>query len=158
MIPEAPTLTEFFGVQYTGPALGASPDPPGSPRGRDKGDDMQVRLTRFAIVAMAIAVFAAGCGKYSISNIRSAKAFQDANSLYSKGDYAAAVPYYEASIKHNPELGYPYFFLGHSHEQLYKPTKKDDPANIKHLEDAARYYRQAVDRLKDAKDEKELQV
>ena len=119
---------------------------------------MQVRLTRFAIVAMALAVFAAGCGKYSISNIRSAKAFQDANELYSKGDYAGALSYYEASIKFNPDLGYPYFFLGHSHEQLYKPSKKDDPNNVKHLEEAAKYYRLAVDKLKDAKDEKELQV
>lgn len=119
---------------------------------------MQVRLTRFAVVAMALTVFAAGCGKYSISNIRSAKAFQDANALYSKGDYAGALSYYEASIKFNPDLGYPYFFLGHSHEQLYKPTKKDDPNNMKHLEEAAKYYRLAADKLKGAKDEKEQQV
>jgi len=119
---------------------------------------MLVRFTRFAVVAMALAVFAAGCGKYSISNIRSAKAFQDANALYSKGDYAGALPYYESSIKFNPDLGYPYFFLGHSHEQLFKPAKKDDPKNIEHLEQAAKNYREAVDRLKGAKDEKEMQV
>ena len=119
---------------------------------------MLVRFTRFAVVAMALAVFAAGCGKYSISNIRSAKAFQDANALYSKGDYAGALPYYESSIKFNPDLGYPYFFLGHSHEQLFKPAKKDDPKNIEHLQQAAKNYREAVDRLKGAKDEKEMQV
>jgi tetratricopeptide (TPR) repeat protein len=119
---------------------------------------MKVRLTRFAVVAIALAVFSAGCGKYSISNIRSAKAFQDANSHYSKQEYAAAVPYYEASIKHNPDLGYPYFFLGHSHDQLFKPAKKDDPKNIEHLQEAAKYYRLAVEKLKDAKDEKEQQV
>jgi len=107
---------------------------------------------------MALAVFAAGCGKYSISNIRSAKAFQDANALYTKGDYAGAIPYYEASIKHNPELGYPYFFLGNSHEQLFKPSKKDDPKNVEHLQEAAKYYRMAVDKMKGAKDEKEQQV
>ena len=119
---------------------------------------MKVRLTRFAVAVLALTVFAAGCGKYSISNIRSAKAFQDANELYTKGDYKNALPYYEASIKFNPDLGYPYFFLGHSHEQLYKPSKKDDPENIKHLQEAATYYRMAVDKMKGAKDEKELQV
>jgi tetratricopeptide (TPR) repeat protein len=119
---------------------------------------MQVRLTRFAVAALALSVFAAGCGKYSISNIRSAKAFQDANALYTKGDYAAAIPYYEASINFNPDLGYTYFFLGHSHEQLFKPAKKDDPNNLKHLEDAAKNYRMAADKLKNAKDDKELQV
>ena len=119
---------------------------------------MQVRFARLAVAVLALSVLAAGCGKYSISNIRSAKAFQDANALYTKGDYAGALPYYEASIKHNPDLGYPYFFLGHSHEQLFRPAKKDDPANIKHLEEAAKYYRMAVDKMKDAKDEKEQQV
>jgi hypothetical protein len=107
---------------------------------------------------MALTVFAAGCGKYSISNIRSAKAFQDANALYSKGDYKGALSYYESSIKFNPDLGYPYFFLGHSHEQLFKPSKGNDPDNMQHLQEAAKYYRLAVDKLKNAKDEKELQV
>ena len=119
---------------------------------------MQVRFTRLALVVVALSVAVAGCGKYSISNIRSAKAFQDANNLYKKADYEGAAARYEDSVRHNPDLGFAYFFLGHSHEQLYKPGKQDDPANVKHLEEAAKYYRIAVDKLKDSTDPKEKEV
>jgi tetratricopeptide (TPR) repeat protein len=119
---------------------------------------MQVRFARLALIVVALAVATAGCGKYSISNIRSAKAFQDANNLYKKADYAGAAARYEDAITHNPDLGFAYFFLGHSHEQLFKPALKDDPANLKHLEEAAKYYRIAVDKLQGAQDPKEQQV
>jgi len=120
---------------------------------------MQVRFSRLAVPILALIVtLAAGCGKYSISNIRSAKAFQDANAMYQRSDWAGAAERYEDSIRFNPELGFAYFFLGHSHEQQFKPTKKDDPANMDHLRKAAENYRLAVDKLKDAKDPKEQQV
>ena len=64
-----------------------------------------VTVPNAAIVAVA------GCGKYSISNIRSAKAFQDANLLYGKGDYRNAAPLYEKAVSLNPDLGFAYFFL-----------------------------------------------
>jgi hypothetical protein len=76
---------------------------------------MQVRFTRLAVLVVALSAAAAGCGKYSISNIRSAKAFQDANALYTRGDYAGAAVKYQDSITLNPDLGFAYFFLGHSH-------------------------------------------
>ena len=119
---------------------------------------MHSRFIRPAVLVVALAAAAAGCGKYSISNIRSAKAFQDANALYQKSDWAAAAVRYEDSIRFNPDLGFAYFFLGHSHEQQYRPGKKDDPANRKHLEDAATYYRTAVDKLKNSTDPKEQVV
>ena len=53
---------------------------------------MQVRLTRLAVFVIVLGVAAAGCGKYSIGNIRSAKAFQDGTNLYKKADYKGAVP------------------------------------------------------------------
>ena len=90
---------------------------------------MQVRFTRLAALVIALsATLVAGCGKYSISNIRSAKAFQDANAMYSHNDWAGAQVRYEDSVRFNPDLGFAYFFLGHSHQQQYRPTKKDDPA------------------------------
>jgi len=120
---------------------------------------MQVRFSRLAVPVLVLGVtFAAGCGKYSISNIRSAKAFQDANQMYTKSDWAGAAAGYEDAIRFNPDLGFAYFFLGHSYEQQYKPTKKDDQANVDHLRKAAENYRIAVDKMKDAKDPKEQQV
>lgn len=120
---------------------------------------MHLRFSRLAVPVLAIGVtFAAGCGKYSISNIRSAKAFQDANALYTRSDWPGAASRYEDAVRFNPDLGFAYFFLGHSYEQQYKPAKKDDPANIDHLRKAAENYRIAVDKMKDATDPKEQQV
>ncbi len=87
---------------------------------------MQVRFIRLVVLVVAVCVVAAGCGKYSIGNIRSAKAFQDANGLYKKADYKGAVERYEDSIRFNPELGFAYFFLGNSYDQMYRPAKKGD--------------------------------
>jgi tetratricopeptide (TPR) repeat protein len=120
---------------------------------------MQVRFTRLAaLVVVLSATLVAGCGKYSISNIRSAKAFQDANAMYAHNDWAGAQVRYEDSVRFNPDLGFAYFFLGHSHQQQYRPTKKDDPANAAHLEEAAKNYRIAIDKLKDTQDPQEQKV
>lgn len=120
---------------------------------------MQVRFSRLAVPVLALGVtFGAGCGKYSISNIRSAKAFQDANAMYTRSDWAGAAARYEDSIRFNPDLGFAYFFLGHSYEQQFKPAKREDQANMDHLRKAAENYRIAVDKMKDAKDPKEQQV
>ena len=121
---------------------------------------MQVRFVRPVVLVFTIGVIgalgvaAAGCGKYSISNIRSAKAFQDANNLYKKNDFKGAVPRYEDAISFNPELGFAYFFLGHSYEKLYKPGATD-AENMGYLAKAAEHYRTAVDKLKGATDPKE---
>jgi hypothetical protein len=88
---------------------------------------MQVRFVRSVVLVVAMGVAAAGCGKYSISNIRSAKAFQDANNLYKKNDYKGAAARYEDSIQFNPDLGFAYFFLGNSYDNLYKPPRRATP-------------------------------
>ena len=116
---------------------------------------MQVRMVRAAVVAVAFGVAAAGCGKYSISNIRSAKAFQDANKLYQKYDYEAAAARYEDAVKFNPDLGFAYFFLGHSYESMYKPGRNDDKEN---LNKAAQHYRTAITKLASATSEKEKEI
>jgi tetratricopeptide (TPR) repeat protein len=119
---------------------------------------MQFRFTRLAVLVVAVSVVAASCGKYSISNIRSAKAFQDANLLYGKGDYRNAAPLYEKAVTLNPDLGFAYFFLGNCYDNMYKSTRQDDPENVKRLEDAAKNYRIAIDKLATSSNPKELEV
>ena len=119
---------------------------------------MQFRLTRLAVLALVVSVGGAACGKYSISNIRSLKAFQDANSLYSKKEYAAAVARYEDAIRFNPDLGFAYFFLGNSYDFMYKPARKGEPANDAHLPKAADNYRIAIEKLKNSTDPKEQEI
>src|SRR5262245_57451562 len=99
---------------------------------------MQFRFARVAVVVGAVGLATAGCGKYSISNIRSLKAFQDATVLYKKSDYRNAIPLYEESVKRNPDLGFAYFFLGNSHDNLYKTAHKGEADNDAHLQEAVK--------------------
>ena len=119
---------------------------------------MQVRFIRLVLLVVAVSGVAAGCGKYSIGNIRSAKAFQDANGMYKKGDYQGAVARYEDSVRFNPDLGFAYFFLGNSYDQLYRPAKKGDPTNDNYLKLAAQHYRTAIDKLAASTDPKEREI
>jgi tetratricopeptide (TPR) repeat protein len=119
---------------------------------------MKARYTRLAVLMLALSVAGAGCGRYSISNIRSLKAFQDANALYKKAEYKQAIGEYERSIKFNPELGFAYFFLGNSYDNLYKPARKGEPENDANLGKAAENYRLAIQKLSGATDPKEIEI
>jgi tetratricopeptide (TPR) repeat protein len=101
---------------------------------------MQVRLTRTTTA----------CGRYSFSSLASAKDFQDGIKAYQKQDYRKAIEEFEGSVGSNPDFaaaGFAYFYLGNSHDSLYKPAKKGDPENDGHLQTAVEYYRKAIDKL-----------
>lgn len=120
---------------------------------------MHSRLFRMAVIVVGLSAAAsAGCGKYSISNIRSLKAFQDANTLYKKGEYRAAITRYEDAVRFNPDLGFAYFFLGNSYDQMYKPARKGEAENDALLPKAVENYRLAIDKMKAATDPKELEI
>jgi tetratricopeptide (TPR) repeat protein len=119
---------------------------------------MHSRLFRVAAVIVGLSAAAAGCGKYSISNIRSLKAFQDANKHYLRSEYKLAIGRYEDSVRFNPDLGFAYFFLGNSYDQLYKPARKGEPENDSYLPKAVEYYRIAIDKMKNATDPKEQEI
>jgi len=119
---------------------------------------MQVRFVRLAVLALALSAAAAGCGKYTISNIRSAKAFQDATALYTKQDYKGAAPLYEKAVTLNPDMGFAYFFLGNSYDNMFKSARRDEPENRGYLDKAATNYRIAIDKLATSTNPKEQEV
>jgi len=119
---------------------------------------MQARFTRLAVLVVALGMATAGCGKYSISNIRSLMAFQDGNNLYRKAEYKAAIEHYEQAVQHNPDLGFAYFFLGNSYDNLYKPAKKGQPDNDANLPKAVEAYRTAIQKMANATDPKEQEI
>jgi tetratricopeptide (TPR) repeat protein len=119
---------------------------------------MRARFVRLAVLVAAMSVGAAACGKYSISNIRSLKAFQDANALYKKGEYSRAAQRYTDAVTLNPDLGFAYFFLGNSYDNLYKPGRRGEPENDANLPKAAENYRLAVEKLSNSTDPKELEI
>jgi Flp pilus assembly protein TadD len=108
---------------------------------------MQFRLTRTVVLVAGLAVATSACGKYSLSSIRSLKAFKDGTALYQKGDYPGAALKFEESITHNPDFGFSYFFMANSYDNMYRPARAGDAANDALLPKAAQGYRQAIDKL-----------
>jgi predicted Zn-dependent protease len=93
-------------------------------------------------------VSAVGCGKFN--QLKGAKAYKEANQAYQSQDYKRAAELYKATVDADPD--YPdfspaYFFLGNSMDNLWKPSKKGDPANDQLLEDAVKAYQTAADKL-----------
>jgi tetratricopeptide (TPR) repeat protein len=119
---------------------------------------MRARVIQVAVLMAAVSVGVAGCGKYSISNIRSLKAFQDANALYKKGEYSRAAARYTDAVTLNPDLGFAYFFLGNSYDNLYKPGRRGEPENDANLPKAAENYRLAVEKMANSTDPKEQEI
>ncbi len=109
-----------------------------------------VRLAVVVLVSAGLGLSAAACGKYSLGNLKANKAFKDANDAYKKGEYKEASDKYEEVLQDNPDpqdaLTATYFFLGNSYDNLYKPTRKGEPANDAYLQKAVDYYKLATER------------
>src|SRR5262245_31455829 len=113
---------------------------------------MRSQFIRALVLIAGLGLAATGCGKYSISNLRATQAFQTGNEMYRKAEYKTAVVEYARAVELNPDLGYAYFFLGNSYDNMYKSTKKGDPENDANLEKAVTNYKLAIDKLKTSKE------
>ena len=111
---------------------------------------MHSGFTRTAVIVVGLAVSTTACGKYSLGNIRSLKAFKDGIAMYSKGDYKGAVPLFQEAVTRNPDFGLPYFYLGNSYDLQFKPNRKGEADNDAFLPKAVESYRKAIDKLKDS--------
>ena len=110
--------------------------------------------SRFSLVLVLVAGLglAAGCGKYSINNLRATQAFQTGNVQYQQSNWQAAIREYDRAVMLNPDFGYAYFFLGNCYDNLFKPTKRGDPANDANLDKAVANYKLAIEKLKGSKE------
>ena len=93
-------------------------------------------------------VVATGCGQ--VSELKGRKAYKEANTAYQSQDYRKAADGYQAAIDADPNSAVfmpAYFFLANSLDNLYKPSKKGDPANDALMENAVKYYQLAADKL-----------
>ena len=96
-------------------------------------------LTARTILVLALGVSLAGCNY--VNEIRAKKASRDAHALYQKSDWRAAAAKYEEAIALNPQAGDLYFYLGNSYDNMYRPTRKGEPANDGYLEKAIANYK-----------------
>ena len=106
----------------------------------------QSRTTPVLAAALAIGLgAAAGCGKYSWSNMKAMKAFKDANVAYQAQDWKKAADRYEDAIEANPDLSAggvtPYFFLANSYDNMYKPARAGEAENDGFIQKAIENYK-----------------
>ncbi|HUF24809.1 MAG TPA: tetratricopeptide repeat protein [Vicinamibacterales bacterium] len=109
---------------------------------------MHSRFALRAVVALlGVTLAVAGCGRYSFANLKAKKSFNEAGSLYARGDFRqAAVKYEEVVadprvIENDPEVGgAAYFYLANSYDNLYKAARKGEPENDAHLPKAEANY------------------
>ncbi len=122
---------------------------------------MTIRNRAASAASMALVVglsmTGAGCGKYSVSNLKAVKNFKDANQLYQTKDYKRAAEHYEAvvanesALQTTPTLNTAYFFLANSYDNLYKPGKEGDPTNDAFLQKAIENYAKSAEKNQDPK-------
>jgi len=73
-----------------------------------------------AVLVLAVAFTAVGCGKLKVSRLRANYHFTEGNKLFNDGKFRDAITEYEKAVKFNPNLGNAYRFLGESYKNLYK--------------------------------------
>jgi predicted Zn-dependent protease len=105
-------------------------------------------LVAVAVLATAATLAAAGCGQ--VSQLKGRKSYKDANVAYQAQDYKKAADLYQAAVDADPnaaEIQPAYFFLANCLDNLFKPSKKGEPANDALMEKAVKYYQLAADKL-----------
>jgi tetratricopeptide (TPR) repeat protein len=111
---------------------------------------MKMRFPMLVIAALVPVL--GGCAK-----LQAKIAFKDANKDYKEENYKKAIPRYERATKLDPSMAEAWFYLGSSHQALYRPGKEGDE-NKAHLDAAIENYKKSLemnkadnDRLKKVK-------
>jgi tetratricopeptide (TPR) repeat protein len=89
-----------------------------------------------------------GCTQ--VGTLKGMKSYKGANQAYQQQDYKRAAQLYEDAIQDapdEPKIMPSYFFLANSYDNLWKPSKKGDPANDSLLQKAVDNYQKAADKL-----------
>jgi tetratricopeptide (TPR) repeat protein len=108
------------------------------------------------VLAIGLSAATAGCGKYSIRNLKAMKAFKEANDHYRASRWREAADRYEAVIAAQPDTNAApdflaaYFFLGNSYDNMWKPARKGEPENDALMTKAIENYTKAAEQSKDA--------
>src|SRR5439155_2975290 len=94
----------------------------------------------------------ASIGCANIDEINARKTYNTANQAYQAQDYKKAAALYEETAAADPGLAQAYFYLGNSYDNLYKPSKKGEPANDALLTKAVDNYQKAAEKLSASSD------
>jgi tetratricopeptide (TPR) repeat protein len=104
-----------------------------------------------ALLIAGLSVGAAGCGRYSIGNLKATKAFKGANDQYRAQQWKAAAQGYEEAVAANPDFTQAYFYLANSYDNLYKPSRAGEADNDAVMQKALANYKIAAEKDPDPK-------
>jgi tetratricopeptide (TPR) repeat protein len=96
---------------------------------------------RFEAVALAVAIACAGAG---CSQVQAKAAFKDGNKAYREERFREAIEDYTRALEHQPDMAEAMFYLGSSHQALYRPGK-EGPENDQHLDLAIQNYQRSLE-------------
>jgi tetratricopeptide (TPR) repeat protein len=82
---------------------------------------------------------ATGCGR-----VRSRAAMKDGNKDYKEENFKKALVDYGRAVELDPDFAEAWFYLGSSHQALFRPGK-DSPDNKEHLEKAIEAYKKSLE-------------
>jgi tetratricopeptide (TPR) repeat protein len=97
---------------------------------------MKLRYVAFALLAP---IALAGC-----SRVAARSSFQDGNKAYKEENFKKAILAYEKALKYDPNMAEARFYLGSSHQALYRPGK-ETPENKANLDDAIAAYKASLE-------------
>lgn len=106
----------------------------------------------------ALILGSVGCTQ--LGELQGMKAYKAGNVAYQSQDYKTAAEQYELAIAASPDLqnGEPYFFLGNSYDNMYKPSRKGEPDNDVLLDKAVTNYEIAAQKLSAAPTEQDKKL
>jgi tetratricopeptide (TPR) repeat protein len=100
---------------------------------------MKIRFQAVALGSLALAVAASGCAQ-----VQAKAAFKDGNKAYKEERFREAIQKYERALELEPDMPEALFYLGSSHQALYRPGK-ETPENRQRLEEAIKNYKRSLE-------------
>jgi tetratricopeptide (TPR) repeat protein len=100
---------------------------------------MKTSSKAYLLAALVPLLCGIGCDR-----VRARSVFRDGNKAYKEENYKKAIPLYERAAELNPEMAEAFFYLGSSHQALFRPGK-DTPDNKEHLEIALKDFEKSLE-------------
>src|SRR5438093_1357629 len=100
---------------------------------------MKIGLQALVFAGLVPVLAATGCAR-----VQSKAAMKDGNKDYKEENFKKAIVDYERAIKLDPNFAEAWFYLGSSHQALFRPGS-DKPENKEHLEKAIEAYKKSLE-------------
>lgn len=99
---------------------------------------MKIRWQAQAALLLALTVAATGCAR-----VQAKAALKDGNKAYKEENYKQAIEHYQKATQFDPSMPEAWFYLGSSHQALYRPGR-ETAENKQHLDLAIEFYKKSL--------------